>query len=98
MKIFNKKIIDDFARKHADSLRALQRWIEIMENAECKNLNELKQIFPHADNVGNSRIVFNIKGNRYRLIAVIVFIDGFAMVRYCGTHADYDKIRNIENI
>ena len=98
MKIFQKQIIEKFARKHAGSRKALQRWVELMENIECANLNELKQTFPTADYVGNGRIVFNIKGNDYRLVAIIVFVDGFATVRYCGTHADYSKLTKIENI
>lgn len=51
-----------------------------------------------ADYLGNERYVFNIKGNRYRFVVLVTFIAGIMQVRFCGTHADYDKIKDIKNI
>lgn len=92
MRILNKDLAEDFAKKHADSRIALNRWIQLIEEASWKTHAELKQLFPSADYVGNSRYVFNIKGNKYRLIVAIVFIAGVASIRFIGTHAEYDKI------
>ncbi|MGV8135475.1 MAG: type II toxin-antitoxin system HigB family toxin [Mangrovibacterium sp.] len=52
----------------------------------------LKQTFPSADYVGNARYVFNIKGNGYRIVTVVVFIAGTLAIRFVGTHEEYDKI------
>ena len=92
MKIINKELIDRFITKHADSSNAVLRWINQIEEAKITNHNELKSIFSSADYIGNSRFVFNIKGNDYRLIAVILFSAGMVTVCFIGTHAEYDKI------
>jgi len=92
MKIWDKEIIDEFAEKHADANNALQRWVDIIEEAEWKSHAELKANFPSADYVGNNRYVFNIRGNNYRLVVAVVFIAGMLKVRFVGTHAEYDKI------
>ena len=92
MKIFNKDYLEEFVKKHADSKTALNRWIQVIEEANQKTHGELKQLFPTADYVGNSRYIFNIRGNNYRLVVAIVFIAGVVTIRFIGTHADYDKI------
>lgn len=98
MKILGREKIDEFIKKHAGSKKALFRWVQIMETMEFKTHNELKTIFPSADYVGSGRYVFNVKGNDYRLIAVIVFVGGFAQIRFIGTHKEYDKIKEIDKI
>jgi len=92
MKLLNKGILDLFVKRHADVVKPIDRWIEIVENAQCRNHNELKELFPTADYVGNSRYVFNIKGNDYRIVAVVIFVLNSATVCFVGTHAEYDKI------
>lgn len=92
MKVLNKDLAENFARKHADSRIALNRWMQVIEDAKWKNHAELKQAIPTADYVGNSRYVFNIKGNNYRLVIAILFIAGIATIRFIGTHAEYEKI------
>lgn len=98
MKITNKIELDAFMDKHADTVKPINKWLETFENADFKNHNQLKAIFPSADYVGNSRYVFNIKGNKYRFVLLVVFIAGVAQIRFCGTHAQYDKIKDIKNI
>jgi len=95
MKIINKELIDRFMIKHADSSNAITRWMELIEQAKVKNHKELKNIFSNADYIGNSRYVFNIKGNDYRLVAVILFSANVATVCFIGTHAEYDKIDSL---
>jgi len=92
MKIWDKELLDKFIKKHLDVKTALQQWINIVEDAEWKSHNELKQDFPSADYVGNNRYVFNIRGNNYRLVTVVVFVRGMLKIRFVGTHAEYDKI------
>ena len=92
MQIFNKPAIERFAEKHSITRKALAQWADIVENSEWKNHNELKQIFPSADFVGNARYVFNIKGNGFRIVAVVVFVAGTLTIRFVGTHEEYNKI------
>ena len=84
--------MDNFVVEHADSRSAIQRWLDIVEEAEWKSHIDLKISFPSADYIGNGRYVFNIKGNRYRLIVVVVFIAGLINIDFIGTHAEYDKL------
>jgi mRNA interferase HigB len=92
MNIRRKDMIDDFIKNHADAKNALQRWVGIIEKAEWKSPADIKAIFPSADYVGNERYVFNIRGNTYRVVAVVTFIAGLLTVRFLGTHGEYDRI------
>ncbi len=98
MKVLNKTLLTDFIKKHNTAKNSINKWLDIVESNVFLNHNELKTVFPSADYVGNGRYVFNIKGNRYRLVVLIVFANGYFRIKFCGTHADYDKIKNIENI
>ena len=75
-----------------DSRVALERWYDIAEKAEWHSLSDIKEDFPATDYVGNQHYVFNIRGNRYRLVVVIKFTVGRIFVRFVGSHRDYDKI------
>ena len=92
MKIINKELLDQFSRKNAQSIKPLQRWCERVVDAKWKTHIELKADFPAADYVGLSRYVFNIKGNNYRVITVVTFITGLIIIRFVGTHSEYDQI------
>ena len=98
MKILFPEIITEFEKQHADSSNALSKWCTTVRNAQWKNHSDLKKDYPSADYVGNNRYVFNIKGNNYRLIVVIVFFAGTVAIRFIGTHSEYDKIKDIKNI
>jgi len=97
MIIIESQILDEFVEKHADCRKAVQNWINKVEDAEWKSHTDLKMDFPSADYVKNGRYVFNIRGNKYRLIVVVVFVAGQLIVRFIGTHAEYDKI-NVESV
>jgi mRNA interferase HigB len=92
MIIRNKELLDKYVTKHASVRSSLQRWIDLVEEAEWELHNELKLDFPSVDYVGNGRYVFNIQGNNHRLVAIVIFIEGYLKVRFVGTHAEYDKI------
>ena len=92
MKIRNKELLNKYATKHANVRNALQHWISFVEEVEWKSHNELKLDFPSADYVGNGRYVFNMQGNNYRLVTIVVFIEGYLKIRFIGTHAEYEKI------
>lgn len=75
-----------------DSRVALQRWYDVAQRAEWHTLADIREDFPTTDYVGNQHYVFDIRGNRYRLVVVIKFTIGRIFVRFVGTHAEYDKI------
>lgn len=100
MRIVSIKKLKDFWSKpqNSDSEIPLKIWISIIKKANWQTPNALLQDFPDADNVGNNRIVFNIKHNTYRLIVVLRYRIQICYIRFIGTHKDYDKIRDIKEI
>ncbi|WP_288735989.1 type II toxin-antitoxin system HigB family toxin [uncultured Parabacteroides sp.] len=94
MRIVSHKKLKEFyeAIGRKDAQGALERWYNIAENAEWKDLNDIKIDFPSVDYVGNQHYIFNIRGNNYRLVVVIKFMMGYIFVRFVGTHKEYDKI------
>lgn len=90
MRIISYKAIRLFIEQHPDSKTSLTFWYKTAKKAVWKNLAEVKQVFPHADPVG-VHTVFNIKGNSYRLIAIINYKSQKVSVRGIYTHEEYDK-------
>ncbi len=92
MHVISRPKLIEFWKKHPDSATPLKVWFKNIEQAKWKNINELKRDFPSADYVGDNRVVFDIKGNKYRII-VLIFFDGQKVyIRFVGTHAEYDSI------
>ena len=98
MRIVTYKRIREFVTKRADAETPLAIWYHTLSAKDWAHLNDLKQTFNSVDYVGNHRYVFNIKGNDYRLVAIISFNAHKAYTRFIGTHAEYDKIDNIKTI
>lgn len=92
MRIVTPKRLTEFSRKHPQSRIPLLNWQEIVKKAKWKNLNDVKLDFNSVDYIGNNRYVFNIKGNDFRLIVIMILISSKIYVRFLGTHAEYDKI------
>jgi mRNA interferase HigB len=92
LRIIAKKTLRDFWEVHADCEQQLKSWFLETSKAEWKNPNEIKQEYPSAIILNHSRIVFNIKGNKYRLIIKINYDYQMIWIRFIGTHAEYDKI------
>lgn len=92
MRVIAYRRIRDFMKDHPDSAIKLARWFKWMKKGKYRNLNELRNKFPGVDYIGNDRYVFNISGNKYRLVAIINFKAHRAYIRYIGTHAQYNKI------
>lgn len=90
--IIAKSTLREFWKKHPDSEQYLKTWFDIAMNAEWENPNDVKQSYANASILKNNRIVFNIKGNSYRLIVKFNFSFQMAYIRFVGTHAEYDKI------
>jgi len=92
LRVIAKRTLRDFWIKHADSEQQLTAWYRETEKSGFKNLNQLKKEYPSASILKDNRIVFNIKGNRYRLIVKFNFEYQICWIRFVGTHAEYDKI------
>ena len=92
LRVIAKKILRAFWEKHNECEQQLKAWYQEASKAEWTNPNEIKSAYPSASLIGNNRIVFNIKGNSYRLIVKVNFEYQMAWVRFIGTHAEYDKI------
>lgn len=92
MRIIAKSTLRDFWEKHRICEQPLKAWFKEVSKAKWKNANELKLDYPSASILRDNRIVFNIKGNTYRLIVKMNFDYQICWIRFIGTHAEYDKI------
>ena len=92
MVIISKTIIVDFCEEHADSIEPFNKWYKECKQADWKSINDIKKTFRSVDYVGNDRFVFNVKGNKYRLVAMIFFDIRTVFIRFIGTHSEYDNI------
>lgn len=92
MVIISKAVLRDFSKSNANAEIPSGDWYELVKKADWKNFNEMRKTFNSVDAVGNDRYVFNIKGNSYRLIALIIFKVRTVFILFLGTHEAYDKI------
>lgn len=90
MHVISYKTLRDYGAIHGDCREALSNWYQVASKAKWSNLVEIQQIFPTAEAVGNLTI-FNIKGNKYRLIVSIDYEGQLIYIKYVLTHAEYDK-------
>ena len=92
MRIVALKTVRFFSQKHADCKLALEAWVAEVKGSNWKSPLDIKKHYPSADILPDNRIVFNIKGNRFRLITKVHYNTEIVFIRFIGTHADYDKI------
>jgi mRNA interferase HigB len=92
MVILAKATLKAFKKSYPDSENALDNWYETTKQNDWKNFNEMRKSFNSVDAVGNDRYVFNIKGNHYRVITLILFNIRTVFILFIGTHKEYDLI------
>lgn len=92
MKIISVKTLRDFWAKNPDAEQPLKAWVDEATKADWKNPAEIKEQYLTASILKNRRVVFNIKGNDYRLIVAIAYQRGWMFVKFIGTHKEYDAI------
>jgi mRNA interferase HigB len=92
MRVIAKKMLREFWEIHFDSEQTLKSWFREASHAEWLTPNQIKQEYPSASILNNNRVVFNIKGNNYRLIVKINYDYQMVWIRFVGTHVEYDKI------
>lgn len=92
MGIFTEQVLKEYIAVRPEVKTALQEWVMIVKQSQWTCFADIKATFNSVDSIGNQRYVFNIKGNKYRLVVVIKFTIKFVYIRFIGTHTEYDKI------
>jgi len=98
MRIVAKKTITDYYSANKESKVALCDWYRKTSKAQWNNFSQVRKTYNSADYVGNKRIVFNIRGGKYRLVALVWYKAKTVFIRFIGTHIEYDNIADIQNI
>ena len=98
MRVIAKSALVEYYTLNPQAKTALEDWYEKTRKAEWTCFADIKQTFNSVDSVGNKRYVFNIMGNDYRLVVLILFTPQTVYIRFVGTHAEYDKIKDIQNV
>jgi mRNA interferase HigB len=96
MRVIAKKILREFWVQHPDAEEPLLSWYREVEHEDWATPANVKLRYPNASIVGDNRVVFNIKGNAYRLVVKINYPYRVVYIRFVGTHADYDRINVAE--
>lgn len=92
MRVVAKSTLREFWIRHIDCEEQLKSWYDEAEKSVWTSPIEIKKEFPSASILPGNRVVFNIKGNTYRLIVNINYKYGLVWIRFIGTHGEYDKI------
>lgn len=96
MNVISRKTLVEFYGIHADAKEPLETWYRVCKKALWSSFNEVQRAYPSADIVGDDRMVFNIKGNRYRLVARFSFRYKAIQVKWIGSHTEYNGINVLE--
>ena len=91
MKTHGLGTLDDFMQRHAEAREQVKAWLSEVERAEWRGPQDIKDRYPSASFLPNNRVVFNIKGNKYRIAVQVSYKHQIVLIRRCGTHAEYSK-------
>ncbi len=91
MNLLGKKQLHDFKEKHADARTHIESWEAEIEEAQWATPHNLKARYPKASILSNQQVVFNICGNKYRLLAQVNYKNGIVLVKKIGTHKEYNN-------
>jgi len=92
MRVISKKKLTDFWKRHPDAEQQLRAWHADAKASKWRTPLEIERVYANARCIRGNRAIFNIKGNKYRLIVKIHYDRGFVYVRFIGTHSEYDNI------
>ena len=92
MRVFTYKRLREFWERHPDARQPLLAWYKDAEDADWDTPTAVKSRYPNASVIRNNRVVFNVKGNDYRLVVQINYPYRAVYIRFLGTHAEYDRI------
>lgn len=90
--IIARRTLNEFCERYPEAKTSLQKWYHEIAEADFTNFNELKKAYSSASVVADDRVVFNLCGNKYRLVARFNFLFKSVQVKWFGTHKEYDKI------
>jgi mRNA interferase HigB len=91
MRIVGRGKLDEFVGAHADARPWIENWIAETEAARWRTPQDIKDLYASASFLAGNVVMFNVKGNRYRLEVVVAYHTGTVVVRWMGTHAEYTK-------
>jgi mRNA interferase HigB len=91
MRILGLPILEQFKIKHADSRGQLEAWQNDVARENWQTSHDIKRRYKSADFLADNRVIFNIKGNAYRLVVQVRYQHGLVMIEWVGTHAEYNK-------
>jgi len=92
MKVIRRELFIPFMKKHTDGKGALESWLQEVSRADWKGPQDIKERYRTASFLEGNRIIFNIKGNKYRLVIKVAYQTGIVMIMWVGTHSEYDKL------
>lgn len=93
MKVLGRDKLIAFAQRHANAKKALDVWFYEASKAAWHSPQDIKANYRSADFLADNRVIFNIKGNQYRLVIKVKYQNGVVLIEWIGTHAEYDKQR-----
>jgi len=91
-RIIAKRTLREYWEKHADCEQYLKTWFDTARTSKWESPSDIKKTYANASILKDGRVVFNIKGNSYRLVIKFNYGKQWAFVRFIGTHSEYDKI------
>lgn len=97
MRVISLAKLKAFYTEHPDAGQALKAWYDEARKASWETLQQIKDQYRSASFVGQNRVVFNIHGNKYRLVVAVAYKFGAVYIKFVGTHKDYDKI-DVESV
>lgn len=92
MRIISRRRLVEFWKSHSDAEQPLRAWYTEAKRASWNSPAEIKATYRSVSILSDNRVVFNIKGNTYRLVVVVEYTQGKMFIRFVGTHAEYDRI------
>jgi mRNA interferase HigB len=91
MFVLNRERISEFWAKHNQAKSPLEAWFKEASDSNWVTPQDIKDRYPQASFLANNRVIFNIKGNSYRLVVQVRYQHGIVLIEWIGTHAEYDK-------
>jgi mRNA interferase HigB len=92
MRVFSRSTLREYSERNPDAEQALDAWYRDARRATWKSPSDIRNQDPTASIIAKDRVVFDIRGNRYRLVVHVRYGEGLVFVRFIGTHQEYDRI------
>ena len=92
MNVISRKEINSFIKKHPDGKNSIEAWYHEAKSSNWKNTMDIKKRYSSASFLKKNYVIFNIKGNSYRLVTKVAYNTGIVFIKWIGTHKEYDKM------